>query len=189
MNKHFSTYSIALVGLFGALCFIGATISIPIPIGLASAKVHLGNVFMIIGALLLGGMRGGLAAGIGMSLSDVFSGAFMVYAPGTLFVKFFAALVCGMIVYSKNNKADNTKLNIIGVVVGIFVNIVLSSINSFAVTMIVNEGEFLPSLMSAFGNFGVGLINGLIAGAVSLTLGVALVKISKKTPMFNKIHN
>ncbi len=153
MNKKFNTYSIALIGLFGALCFIGASISIPIPIGLASAKVHLGNVFMIIAALLLGGFRGGLAAGVGMSLSDIFSGAFAVYAPGTLFVKFFAGLVCGMIVYSKGNKADNFKVNVIGVVVGILVNIILSSINSFAVTMIVNEGEFLASLLSAFGIF------------------------------------
>lgn len=187
MKRKVSVYTIVLTALFTALCLIGATISIPIPLGIGMAKLHFGNVFMLIAALLLGSVKGGLASGVGMALSDIFSGTFAVYAPGTLIGKFISAFICGKIVYAKGRRAGNMKWNIIGVLAGILTNVILSSINSFAVNMLVNEGQFMPSLLSAFGNLGIGCLNAVVASIVALTLGVALVKIMKKTNIFYKI--
>ena len=54
---------LALAGLFAALCYIGFTFcKIDIPVGTEKTAFHLGNVFCVLAALLLGGFWGGMAA-------------------------------------------------------------------------------------------------------------------------------
>ena len=48
---------IAQAGLMAALCFIGfAVFKIDIPVGADKTAFHLGNVFCVLAALLLGGL-------------------------------------------------------------------------------------------------------------------------------------
>ena len=50
---------LALAGLFAALCYIGFTFcKIDIPVGTEKTAFHLGNVFCVLAALLLGGFWG-----------------------------------------------------------------------------------------------------------------------------------
>ena len=57
------TKRLALAGFMAALCYIGfAFFKIDIPVGTEKTAFHLGNVFCVLAALLLGGYLGGLQA-------------------------------------------------------------------------------------------------------------------------------
>ncbi len=66
MNQQFSmTQKIAISALFAALSYISfqfLKIPIKLPGAGGSTYFHLGNTFVVLGALMLGGVYGGLAA-------------------------------------------------------------------------------------------------------------------------------
>lgn len=78
--------------LMGALvCLMTTFLHLPVPI--AQGYVHLGDVAVLLGALLLG-RRGAAAAAVGGALADVLSG-FLLYAPVTALIKALMALCAG----------------------------------------------------------------------------------------------
>lgn len=70
-----ATIQLAQTALMAALCYIGFQfLRIDIPIGGDKTAIHLGNAFCVLGALLLGGLKGGLAGAVGMTIADLTSG-------------------------------------------------------------------------------------------------------------------
>ena len=68
---------------FAALCCIATwLLVIPLPYG----YFNVGDVFVLLAGWCLGPLYGGLAAGLGCALADVFSG-YALYAPATLIIK------------------------------------------------------------------------------------------------------
>ncbi len=59
---------ITIIAVFSALCFAMTCVQIRMPAG---DMVHLGNFVMILAALLLGGISGGLVGSLGMGLYDL----------------------------------------------------------------------------------------------------------------------
>lgn len=80
-------YYMVLIAMFSALSFVGTYVSIPIGI----SKMHLGNLFSIIGGLLCGGLVGGISGALGMGLNDIFSG----YGPDTIIRTFVVKFIVG----------------------------------------------------------------------------------------------
>ncbi len=160
-----------MTGIFAALCFVGASISITIPIGIGEPKLHLGNLFMLVGALVLGGVNGGLAAGIGMGLSDIFSGLYAVYAPGTLVGKFVAGFVCGKL---SSRFPSGVKGYTIACIAGAATNVVLSTVNTIIIKGFINGGELTPVVVAALGNIGVALINAVVAVVIAVPLTIMI---------------
>ena len=71
--KKQTTQKIALTGLMAALSYVVFTflqIKIQLPGGDATS-IHLGNAVCVLGALLLGGIYGGLGGAIGMTIGDL----------------------------------------------------------------------------------------------------------------------
>ncbi len=66
-------YKIVLTGLMAALCYVCFTfLKIPIPtMGGDFVALHVGNAFCVLAALLLGGVYGGLAGSLGMTVADL----------------------------------------------------------------------------------------------------------------------
>lgn len=86
---------LAQAALLAALCYVGAGyLKIDIPVGTEKTMFHLGNVFCVLAALLLGGMWGGLAGAVGMTLSDLMTG-YVTSAPKTFFLKLCIGLIVG----------------------------------------------------------------------------------------------
>ena len=68
MKEHKQLMKIAFTGLMAALSYVVFTflqIKIPLPGGDATS-IHLGNAICVLGALLLGGLYGGLGGAIGL---------------------------------------------------------------------------------------------------------------------------
>ncbi len=73
MEKRFTIRDIAEIGVLAALVFVAtAFIKIgPIPTPAGPTMIKSGNIICLLGALLFGKTKGGLAAGIGSMLYDL----------------------------------------------------------------------------------------------------------------------
>lgn len=90
---------LAQAGLLTALCYIGfAFFKIDIPAGTEKASFHFGNVFCVLGALLLGGYWGGLAGAVGMTIGDLTT-TYVTSAPKTFLLKLCIGLIVGLVAH------------------------------------------------------------------------------------------
>lgn len=98
-NSKLSTKRIVLAALMAALCYIGfAFFRIDIPVGSEKTAFHLGNVFCVLAALLLGGFWGGMSGAVGMTIADLTSG-YVTSAPKTFLLKLCIGLVAGFVAH------------------------------------------------------------------------------------------
>ena len=98
---------IAVTALMAALCFIAFSyLQIPIPLpGGDQVALHVGNAFCVLAALLMGGLYGGLAGSIGMTLADLLNPAYVTSAPKTFILKMCIGLIAGLIdVYKRQRR-------------------------------------------------------------------------------------
>lgn len=99
MNKE-KTLKLSMSALFAALCYIGfAYCKIDIPVGDGHTAFHLGNVFCVLGALLIGGLWGGLAGAVGLSIADLMDPRYILSAPKTFLMKLCIGLIAGLIAH------------------------------------------------------------------------------------------
>lgn len=112
MNK--KTNTIAQIGLLAALCFVSfrfLKIDIPIPGTDSNTAIHFGNIFLVLAALLLGGLNGGLAGAIGMTIGDLLDPKYVLSAPKTFVLKLAIGLIVGLVAHKmkKINKSNDKK--------------------------------------------------------------------------------
>ncbi len=100
----FSIHTMVLIGLFSALCYVALLFKIPIPSPVGKPFLHMGNMFVILAALLFSGTIGGLSGSIGMGLFDLMNG-YASSVPKTFLLKFGIGAIVG-IVASKGDKED-----------------------------------------------------------------------------------
>lgn len=89
----------AQAALFAALSYIMFTyfkIDINLPGG--STAFHLGNTFVVLAALLLGGPLGGMAGALGLTLADLTT-IYVTSAPKTFFLKLCIGLITGLVAH------------------------------------------------------------------------------------------
>lgn len=87
---------LTMAAMFAALCYVGfAYLRIDIPVGTEKTAFHLGNVFCVLGALFLGGLRGGMAGAVGLTIADLTSG-YVTSAPKTFLLKLGIGIVTGL---------------------------------------------------------------------------------------------
>ncbi len=114
-RKPVNVRTLSLSALFAALCYIGFTYcKIDIPVGAEKTAFHLGNVFCVLAALLLGGFWGGMAGAVGMTLADLTT-AYVTSAPKTFLLKLCIGLITGFIAHrcfhiSKDRKKRSTPM-------------------------------------------------------------------------------
>lgn len=90
---------LAMAGLMAALCYIGfAFFKIDLTVGPEKASFHFGNVFCVLGALLMGGYWGGLAGAVGMTIGDLTT-TYVTSAPKTFLLKLCIGLIVGLVAH------------------------------------------------------------------------------------------
>lgn len=88
------TRRLVMTALFAALTVAAtAAVAIPLPAG---GYLNLGDTVVLLGAYLLGGAYGAVAAGIGAAIADIMVGA-ALYAPATLVIKALMAVLAAAI--------------------------------------------------------------------------------------------
>ncbi|RDU22282.1 ECF transporter S component [Anaerosacchariphilus polymeriproducens] len=129
--------------------------------------IHLGDGFVLLSGALLGPYVGGLAAGTGSMLADIFSG-YAAYAPATFIIKALAALTCGFI-YQKliKNIIIGGILGEIIVIAGYFLYdtfLKLSSIGEW------NHTAFSTALLSTLPTIPLNCIQGIVGIVITVIL-------------------
>ena len=128
-RKH--TLTITITAMMIALCYVGANfIKIDIPTPFGYTKFHLGNTFCILGSLMLGGIYGGLAGAIGMSIGDLLDPLYVASAPKTIILKFLMGFIAGTMAYKvfhidDKNIRNRTLKIYLSAGIGTFANIIL----------------------------------------------------------------
>lgn len=106
--------TLTMAAMFAALCYVGfAYFQIKIPVGDSATSFHLGNVFCVLAALCIGGMWGGLAGAIGMTIGDLFDPVYITSAPKTFILKLCIGLIAGLLahkVFKISHDKDSRKV-------------------------------------------------------------------------------
>ena len=98
-KKKTDVRTLTMAALFAALCYIGFTYcKIDIPVGMEKTAFHLGNVFCVLAALFLGGLWGGMAGAVGMTIADLTT-AYVTSAPKTFLLKLCIGLAVGFVAH------------------------------------------------------------------------------------------
>ena len=100
MNQHksYSTRKIVFAALMAALTAVGSAIRITVPLDIAgTTSFHLGNIFCALSGILLGPWLGGMAAGLGSAIYDMFNPLYISEAWITFLMKGAYGLASGLI--------------------------------------------------------------------------------------------
>lgn len=99
-RKPMDVRTLTMAAMFAALCYVGfAFFQIKIPVGDSSTSFHLGNVFCVLAALCIGGLWGGLAGAVGMTIGDLLDPVYITSAPKTFILKLGIGLITGLVAH------------------------------------------------------------------------------------------
>lgn len=185
MKQRSALSQIVLIGLMAALVFVSSLISIPVPSVIGISRLHLGNIFCLLAGFLLGGWRGGLAAGLGSAIYDMTNPAYISEAPITFINKFMLAFVCGVVasaLHASGTGKDGVQGRwfrcIAAAVAGSLTYVVLYLGKALVTDLFFLRTEWETAMIDCGTRAATSLINALIAVTLSVplyrALGVAL---------------
>ena len=99
--KDSTVFKLVVTALMAALSYVSFTyLKIPIPtISGDMTALHIGNAFCVIAAILLGGVYGGVAGSLGMTIADVLDPVYITSAPKTFILKLCIGLISGFVAH------------------------------------------------------------------------------------------
>lgn len=193
MKQHQHLLKIALTGLMAALSYVVFTflqIKIPLPGGDATS-IHLGNAVCVLGALILGGVYGGLGGAIGMTIGDLFDPVYVVYAPKTFLLKFCIGLITGLVAHKigkitqQNDHKKVLKWVILAAVSGLLFNVIFDPLIGYFYKLLI-LGKPAAEITLAW-NIASTSINAVVSAIVSVAIYMALRPALKRTGMSIKL--
>lgn len=171
-----SIYDMVIVGLFAAMVFVCTMflgIKIPTPTGTTMLKTA--NAVCLLGGLLFGGMRGGLAAGIGSFFFDLTYPEYAAGAPITFILYFLMGFICGTIAHWGKNKEPSTPRMIIAATCGA-VGYSCLYIAKSIISLVIKGSALLPAVLATTPKMLTTSLNALFAIAISCLLAPVLYK-------------
>lgn len=181
---------ITQIGLLAALCFVTfrfLKIDIPIPGTDSNTAIHFGNVFLVVAALLIGGVNGGLAGAIGMTIGDLLDPKYVLSAPKTFLLKFCIGLIVGLIAHKlkKINKSDDKKYiakwSIVASIAGMAFNVIADPLVGYFYKMyILGQPQKIASAIAKIAG-GVTAFNAILTVIIANIIFIAVRPILKKS--------
>ncbi|MBQ8427856.1 MAG: ECF transporter S component [Clostridia bacterium] len=160
------TKKITFTALFAALCCIATyVIKVPLPYG----YFNVGDVFVLLSGWMLGGVWGGVAAGVGSALADLLSG-YALYAPVTLVIKALMSVVAyyGYALLKKLIKKDG-------------LDVLPRFISALFAELLMSVGYFaFEWILYGLGGATVALVGNFTQGGICLAIGVVMAFVFTK---------
>lgn len=188
-------YKLVLTALMAALCYVAFTfLKIPIPtFGGDYVALHIGNAFCVLAALLLGGVYGGLAGSLGMTIADLLDPVYITSAPKTFLLKLCIGLIAGLIAHKiariteEHDSKYVFKWTLIASVAALGFNVVMDPIvGYFYKNYVLGVQSDAAKIMSTWAA-GVTFINAVAGTVVVLAVYMAVRPVLKKAGLFLKI--
>lgn len=185
--RHDKLMKVVFTGVFAALSYVVFTflqIKITLPGGDATS-IHLGNAVCVLGALILGGMYGGLGGAIGMTIGDLLDPVYVVYAPKTFLLKLCIGLITGLVAHrigKINQQTDKKKIlvwTILASCSGLLFNVIFDPLIGYFYKLLI-LGKPAAELVLAW-NVAATTINAVTSAIVSVVVYMALRPILLKS--------
>jgi uncharacterized membrane protein len=184
MKNKTTIRNIALAGVVAALsCVLFVFVRIPLPGNMA---IHLGNAVVVLGALLLGGVWGGLGGAVGLTIADLITG-YAVSAPTTFVLKFCLGFVTGLVAHrfgKINEQADLNKIwnwAMLATTSGLVFNLIFSPLVNYGYHILILGKPAADVALSW--NITASAVNAIASLAVSVPVYLFLRPVMKKTGM------
>jgi len=187
--------TLSMAALFAALCYIGFTYcKIDIPVGMEKTAFHLGNVFCVLAALFLGGMWGGMAGAVGMTIADLTT-AYVTSAPKTFLLKLCIGLITGFVAHKifklsqdrEDRKIPLTAATAISCAAGMAFNIVADPLVGYFYKMyVLGVPQEAANIWAKIGAVTTS-VNAVVAVIAATVLYMALRKAMKRTNLLPKL--
>lgn len=174
---------LAMAALSAALSFVVFEF-IRIPVS-ETTSIHIGNAFVVIGSLLLGGPVGGLAGAVGLSLGDLLAGLFLS-APKTFFLKLIMGMIAGTLAHRvlhirERAAAEQMKIAFFSSLAALGLNVVLDPVVGYFYKMyILGQPQELAATLAKISSFAT-LINAAICTAIVTFLWPLLYKALRRS--------
>jgi len=194
MKQKISTQRIVLAALMAALCYIGfAFFRIDIPVGSEKTAFHLGNVFCVLAALLIGGFWGGMSGAVGMTIADLTSG-YVTSAPKTFLLKLCIGLVTGFVAHKifriakeESHKVPVSVAAFVSSFAGMAFNVVADPVvGYFYKTYVLGVPQDVAAIWAKMGAVTT-LVNAIVAVLVATLFYLALRPALKRTNLLPTI--
>lgn len=175
-----TTRKIVFAALMAALTVVGSGLRITIPISIAGTTAfHLGNIFCALSGILLGPWIGGLAAGLGSAIYDMFNPAYIDEAWITFLMKGAYGLVAGLIAWAGKKEYGYGKATI-ATVAGAVTYAVLYLAKSYCKALIVQGVTPFAALLTVGEKLPATIFNAVVAIIFAPMLAVAIRTALKK---------
>ena len=194
-KKKTDVRTLSMAALFAALCYIGFTYcKIDIPVGMEKTAFHLGNVFCVLAALFLGGLWGGMAGAVGMTIADLTT-AYVTSAPKTFLLKLCIGLITGFVAHKifkisqdkENRKVPLTAATAISCAAGMGFNIIADPLVGYFYKMyILGVPQEAASIWAKIGAMTTS-VNAVVAVVAATVLYMALRRAMKRSNLMPKI--
>lgn len=187
------TVTLATAAMMAALCYAGYAI-FP-SFNASGTKIHLGNAFVVLGSFLTGGVYGGLAGAIGLSLADILGG-YAASAPRTFICKLLIGLISGTVAHKVAHLSEEhpagyiTKWSAISAISGFAFNCVFEpSLKYVWYTVLTPNADKAASAIKALlaVTTYTTLINAVINSVLAVIMYAAVRPALKKAGLFREI--
>lgn len=113
MTKKLTTKKLVLTALLAALTVAGSSLRIKVPASVVGTSAfHLGNILCALSGILMGPALGGLAAGLGSAIYDMFDPMYIAEAWLTFLMKGAYGVAAGLVAWSGKQKWGYAKATV-----------------------------------------------------------------------------
>ena len=178
-----------------ALSYVSFTyLKIPIPtISGDMTALHIGNAFVVIAAILLGGVYGGIAGSLGMTIADILDPVYITSAPKTFILKLCIGLIAGFVAHKIAHITENhdtkyiMKWTAISSICGLGFNVIFDPIVGYLYKVYILGVQADAAKIMATWAAGTTLINAIVSTVLIVILYAALRPVLIKSGLFLKI--
>ncbi len=176
MKSKLTTKKIVLTALMAALTTVGsfARIGLPLDIG-GSTYFHLGNIFCALSGILLGPWLGGLAAGLGSAIFDMFYPAFISECWLTFLMKGAYGLMAGLVICCGKKDWGYVRATL-AALAGAVTYAALYLVKSYFKSMIVSGATASVAWLAVWGKLPATIFNAAVAVVFAPILAIAICK-------------
>ena len=177
MERNKSLYRIILIGLMAAMVFVSTMfLKFDIPTPPDKTMIKLGNAVCVLSGLLLGGVGGGLAAGIGSALFDLTDPVFATEAWITLIRFFLMGLIAGSIAHAGGQRGKNFKLNVAAAIAASAFSLLFYITKSVLTQMALASSFTMNQLMISLGAILPKIVASSINAVAAVIISVILIR-------------
>lgn len=194
-TKNSTVFKLVATALMAALCYVSFTyLKIPIPtISGDMTALHIGNAFCVLAALLLGGVYGGVAGSLGMTIADVLDPVYITSAPKTFILKLLIGLIAGAVAHRAAHITENhdtkyiIKWTAISSICGLGFNVIFDPILGYLYKVYILGINAQASKIMSTWAAGTTLINALVSTFLIVIIYTALRPVLIKAGLFVKV--